>query len=90
MSIDKKAVEELREETEKPMPLERKPPSIQVERREEALPPFLSAQVRQREAYLTLIKDLTEHLGEEWSSKPEADAKGRINSAIARSLEMWI
>jgi hypothetical protein len=55
-----------------------------------ALPPFLNAQVRQREAYLTLIKDLTEHLGEDWSSKPEADAKKRINSAIARSLEMWI
>ena len=88
MSIDKKAVEELREETEKPMPLERKPPSIQTG--EDSLPPFLSAQVRQREAYLTLIKDLTEHLGEEWSSKPEADAKGRINSAIARSLEMRI
>lgn len=54
------------------------------------LPPFLTEQVRHREAYLTLIKDLTEHLGEDWSSKPEADAKKRINSAIARSLEMWI
>ncbi|MEK0324815.1 MAG: hypothetical protein QQN63_03845 [Nitrosopumilus sp.] len=56
----------------------------------EKLPPFLNAQIRQREAYLTLIKDLTEHLGEEWSSRPEADCKARINSAIARSLEMWI
>jgi hypothetical protein len=54
------------------------------------LPPFLDAQIRQREAYLTLIKDLTKHLGEDWSSKPEADAKKAVNSAIARSLEMWI
>lgn len=54
------------------------------------LPPFLDAQIRQREAYLTLIKDLTEHLAEDWSSKPEALAKARVNEAIARSLKMWI
>ncbi len=54
------------------------------------LPPFLHDEIRRREAYLILIKDLTEHLGEDWSSKPEADAKKRISSAIARSLGMWI
>jgi len=54
------------------------------------LPPFLNEQVRHREAYLTLIKDLTGHLAEDWSSKPEALAKARVNEAIARSLEMWI
>lgn len=54
------------------------------------LPPFLNEQIRHREAYLTLMKDLTYHLSEDWSSKPEADAKKRINLAMARSLEMWI
>ncbi len=72
----------------KPEDVERKP--LLQEKEFTKLPPFLDPHPRQLEAYLTLIKDLTEHLGEEWSSRPEADAKGRINSAIARSLEMWI
>jgi hypothetical protein len=54
------------------------------------LPPFLNEQIRHREAYLTLIRDLTEHLAQDWSSKPEAYAKGRIAGAISESLSMWI
>ncbi len=55
-----------------------------------SLPPFLQQQVRQREAYLTLLQDLTDHLAQDWSVNPEALAKARVNEAIARSLKMWI
>ena len=55
------------------------------------LPPFLSGQIRQREAYLTLVKELNEFLGDEgWQQTPMVEVKQKFNRIIARSLEMWI
>ena len=55
------------------------------------LPPFLHEQIRHREAYLTLIKDLTEHLGDkDWQGTAMVEVKEKFNRIIARSLEMWI
>lgn len=55
------------------------------------LPPFLHEQVRHREAYLTLIKELNEFLGDEhWQETPMVEVKQTFNRIIARSMEMWI
>jgi len=55
------------------------------------LPPFLMEQVRHREAYLTLVKDLSAHLGDgDWQGTPMVEVKEKFNRIIARSLEMWI
>lgn len=55
------------------------------------LPPFLHEQIRHREAYLTLIKELNEFLGDEhWQETPMVEVKQKFNRIIARSLEMWI
>ena len=45
---------------------------------------------RQEEAYLTLIKDITELLGMNWHETPPAAVKEILSTAIAKSLEMWI
>ena len=59
---------------------------------ETRLPPFLREQVRQREAYLTLIKDISEVLSQDWNDPhvPITMRKPKINAAIANSLRIWI
>ena len=59
-------------------------------RESDPLPPFLSEQVRHREAYLQLIKDLNVTLAQEWSSQPEVKIREKISAAIADSLRIWI
>jgi hypothetical protein len=54
------------------------------------LPPFIADQVRQREAYHMLLRDLNMLLGDDWSTQPSEITKGRINKAIGDSLSIWI
>lgn len=56
----------------------------------EPLPPFLRESIRHREAYLTLHKDLSRILGNDWHDIPSDEIKRRINVAMADSLEVWI
>ena len=45
---------------------------------------------REREAYLTLLKDINTCLGRTWNNMSQVEIKEMLNAALGRSLEMWI
>lgn len=54
--------------------------------------PKEAAECRTREALATLIKDLCELMGEDWSirSQPPSGIKSQINTYIAKALKIAI
>lgn len=85
MSVDEKALQTARELTES------KPELTPLPETSARLPPFLQEQVRHREAYLTLLKDLNVVLGQDWNENlSDTEIKRKINAAIADSLRIWI